>query len=143
MRRLKASNADTERVTALVLRQADLFPPDAPDSGVRRWLLHVPPDLVPDLFRLRVALWRGEPTERGDADLAQRWRHVRRVLATRPPLTTNDLAIDGRDLKALGLEPGPQFGEILRELLNRVIEDPSLNDRETLLPIARDLAGQV
>jgi tRNA nucleotidyltransferase (CCA-adding enzyme) len=143
MRRLKASNADTERVTALVLRQADLFPPDAPDSGVRRWLLHVPPDLVPDLFRLRVALWRGEPTERGDADLVQRWRHVRRVLATRPPLTTNDLAIDGRDLKALGLEPGPQFGEILRELLNRVIEDPSLNDRETLLPIARDLAGQV
>lgn len=142
MRRLKASNADTERVADLVLRQSDLFPPDAPDAGVRRWLLHVPPHLVNDLFRLRIALWRAEPTERGDADLSQRWRHARRVLAQRPPLTTNDLAIDGRDLKAMGLEPGPQFGEILRALLNEVIEDPSLNNRDALLAMARDLTGQ-
>jgi tRNA nucleotidyltransferase (CCA-adding enzyme) len=140
MRRLKASNADTERVAGLVLRQSDLFPPDAPDAGVRRWLLHVPPDLVNDLFRLRLALYRAEPVAGGDADLAQRWRHVRRVLAQRPPLATTDLAIDGRDLKALGLEPGPRFGEILRVLLNRVVEDPSLNERDTLLGMARDLA---
>lgn len=143
MRRLKASNADTEHVTALVLRQSDLFPPDAPDAGVRRWLLHVPPSLVNDLFRLRIALWRAEPTERGDADLAQRWRHVRRVLAERPALTAQDLAIDGRDLKALGLEPGPQFGEILRVLLNRVIDEPALNQRDRLLELARELAREL
>jgi tRNA nucleotidyltransferase (CCA-adding enzyme) len=139
LRRLKASNADVERVTALVQRQSDLFPPDAPDAGVRRWLLHVPPDLVPDLFRLRFALYRAEPTPGGDSDLIERWRHVRRVLAQRPPLTTNDLAIDGRDLKAMGLEPGPQFGELLRTLLNRVIEDPSLNEPETLRAMVREL----
>jgi tRNA nucleotidyltransferase (CCA-adding enzyme) len=46
MRRLKASNADTERVSPRSSRQSDLFPPDAPDAGVRRWLLHVPPELV-------------------------------------------------------------------------------------------------
>jgi tRNA nucleotidyltransferase (CCA-adding enzyme) len=142
LRRLRASNADIERVTALVARQSDLFPPDAPDSGVRRWLLHVPPDLVNDLFRLRIALWRAHPVERGDADLTERWRHVRRVLVTRPALSTQDLAIDGRDLKALGLEPGPQFGEIMRVLLDRVIEEPALNERETLLRQARELAEQ-
>jgi tRNA nucleotidyltransferase (CCA-adding enzyme) len=141
MRRLRASNADTERVATLVAKQSDLFPPDAPDAGVRRWLLHVPPELVNDLFRLRIALWRAAPTERGDADLAQRWRHVRRVLAARPPLTTHDLAIDGRDLKALGLAPGPHFGEILRTLLDRVIEEPSLNERDALLGMARELTG--
>jgi tRNA nucleotidyltransferase (CCA-adding enzyme) len=139
LRRLKASNAHIEHVTALVLRQADLFPPDAPDAGVRRWLLHVPPPLVNDLFRLRIALWRAEPSEGGAADLAGRWRHVRRVLAQQPPLTTHDLAVDGRDLKALGLEPGPHYGEILRTLLNQVIEDPALNERETLLAMVRDL----
>jgi tRNA nucleotidyltransferase (CCA-adding enzyme) len=139
LRRLRASNADTERVTSLVLRQSDLFPPDAPDAGVRRWLLHVPPELVADLFRLRIALWRAEPTAGGDADLAERWRHVRRVLAQRPALTTNDLAIDGRDLKGMGLEPGPHFGEILRALLNRVVDEPALNERETLLGMVRDM----
>jgi tRNA nucleotidyltransferase (CCA-adding enzyme) len=139
LRRLRASNADIERVTGLVLRQSDLFPPDAPDAGVRRWLLHVPPELVADLFRLRIALWRAEPTAGGDADLAQRWRHVRRVLALQPALTTSDLAIDGRDLKGLGLEPGPHFGEILRALLMQVVEDPALNERDTLLAMVRDM----
>jgi tRNA nucleotidyltransferase (CCA-adding enzyme) len=139
LRRLKASNADTERVTLLVEKQADLFPPDAPDAGVRRWLLHVPPDLVNDFFRLRIALWRANPVSGGERDLAQRWRHTHRVLASRPPLTTSDLAIDGRDLKVLGLSPGPQFGEILRALLDRVIDDPSLNERDTLLGMARDM----
>jgi tRNA nucleotidyltransferase/poly(A) polymerase len=140
LQRLKASNADTEHVATLVAKQSDLFPPDAPDSGVRRWLLHVPPALVPDLFRLRIALWRAHPVERGDSDLAARWRHVRRLLASRPPLSTADLAIDGDDLKTLGLPPGPRFGEILRELLDCVVEDPSLNDRTTLLRMAREIA---
>lgn len=141
MRRLKASNADTEFVSTLVSLQSDLFPPDAPDSGVRRWLMHVTPAMVAPLFRLRIALWRAHPVAGGDRDLAERWRHARRVLAQRPPLATGDLAIDGRDLKQLGLEPGPRFGEILRALLDRVVEQPSLNERDTLLDMARRLAG--
>jgi tRNA nucleotidyltransferase/poly(A) polymerase len=140
LRRLKFSNVVTDRVSMLVAKQTDLFPPDAPDAGVRRWLLHVPPELVPDLFRLRIALWRAHPLPRGDRDLLERWRHVRRVLASRPPLSTNELAIDGSDLKLLGLTPGPQFGALLRALLDRVLEEPSLNERETLLRLARDLA---
>jgi tRNA nucleotidyltransferase (CCA-adding enzyme) len=141
LRRLRASNADTELVTWLVGKQSDLFPPDAPDSGVRRWLLHVPPHLVAPLFRLRIALWRAHPVPGGDRDLCERWRHVRRVLAARPPLTIGDLAVDGRDLKSLGLAPGPRFGEILRALLDRVIEEPSLNEKDELLRLAREFAG--
>ena len=138
MERLKSSNADTEYVSTLVAKQSDLFPPDAPDAGVRRWLLHVPPRLVRDLFRLRIALWRAQPVARGDSDLVGRWRHAHRVLATNPPLDIGDLAIDGGDLKALGLAPGPQFGEILRELLDSVIDDPSLNERTKLLAMVRE-----
>jgi hypothetical protein len=41
----------------------------------------------------------------------ERWRHVRRVLSARPPLSRRDLAIDGGDLKALGTAAGPQFGD--------------------------------
>jgi tRNA nucleotidyltransferase (CCA-adding enzyme) len=141
LRRLRASNADTDLVASLVAKQSDLFPPDAPDAGVRRWLLHVPPDLVVPLFRLRIALWRAHPVPGGDRDLHERWRHVRRVLAAHPPLTTGDLAIDGRDLKRIGLAPGPRFGEILRALLDRVIEEPSLNEKDELLRLARQLAG--
>jgi tRNA nucleotidyltransferase (CCA-adding enzyme) len=138
MRRLKASNAETEWVTRLVRRQRDIFPPDAPDAGVRRWLRDIGLDLVADLFRLRFALWRAE--ESGDArpeDLLERWATARRVLRTRPPLYTGDLAIGGRELQALGLRPGPRFGEILHALLERVIDDPSLNEPGRLEQIVR------
>jgi tRNA nucleotidyltransferase (CCA-adding enzyme) len=133
MKRLKASNADVERVTLLVRRQADLFPPDAPDSGVRRWLRDVGPENVNDLFRLRIARWRARREEGGMRDIAARWRHAHRIMLARPVLDVGGLAIDGADLKQLGLRPGPRFGEILRDLLEHVIDDPSLNTREQLL----------
>jgi tRNA nucleotidyltransferase (CCA-adding enzyme) len=139
MQRLKASNAHSERVTELVAKQSDLFPPDAPDAGVRRWLLHVPPALVNDLFRLRIAIWRAQPTPRGAVDVVSRWRHVHRVLGEHPVLDTADLAIGGDDLKLIGMRPGPRYGVVLRELLDRVIDEPALNHRETLLELAREL----
>jgi tRNA nucleotidyltransferase (CCA-adding enzyme) len=141
MGRLRLSNSDRERVTALVAMQSDLFPPDAPDAGIRRWLLHVPPDLVNDLFRLRIALQRARPAPDGGRDLGQRWRRAHAVLLSRPPLAVADLAIGGDDLRALGLPPGPRYGEILRALLDRVIESPELNTRESLLELARRAAS--
>ncbi len=160
MRRLKASNADIDRVSRLVRHQPELFPPDSPDPVVRRWLRHVGTDLVYDLFRLRFALWRaarpgaavdaaaveGEAAGPGGpggpdprpADLLERWAKVRRVLREDPPLSTDALAIGGHDLMGLGLEPGPVFKEILEELLDRVMEEPSLNAREALLEMVRE-----
>jgi tRNA nucleotidyltransferase (CCA-adding enzyme) len=138
MLRLKASNAERERVTRLVRHQRDLFPPDAPDAGVRRWLRHIGPDLVNDLFRLRFALWRAEATgETRPDDLLQRAAMARRVIRSRPPLGTADLAIGGRELMALGLEPGPRFRQVLDDLLERVTDDPSLNRPDSLLDLVR------
>lgn len=139
MRRLKSSNADTERVTRLVRHQPDLFPPDAPDAGIRRWLRDVGADLVHDLFRLRFALWRAQDAGQGAVpeDLLERWQKAHRVLNSDPALATTDLAIGGADLKALGIPPGPRYGAILADLLERVTDDPGLNQREPLLEIVR------
>jgi tRNA nucleotidyltransferase (CCA-adding enzyme) len=143
MKRLKSSNADTDRVVRLVRHQPDLFPPDAPDSGVRRWLRDVGPELVNDLFRLRFALWRGrarvaDATDARPDDLIERVRTARRVVQEHPPLDTSDLAIGGGELRELGLTPGPGFGEILGTLLERVVEDPALNRRERLIAMVRE-----
>lgn len=142
LRRLRFSNADRERVVALVARQSDLFPPDAPPAGIRRWLLRVPPDLVRDLFRLRIALFRAQPTPGGDRDLTERWRKAHAVLLEHPAIAVGDLAIGGHDLRELGIEPGPVYGRILEALLHRVMEDPSLNRRDWLLEQVRDGVGQ-
>ena len=50
------------------------------------------------------------------------------------------LAIDGHDLIAeLGIAPGPPIGQVLDELVERVVSEPRLNERDRLLALAREL----
>ena len=48
-------------------------------------------------------------------------------------VSLKDLAVTGRDLIAAGITPGKEIGEKLNQLLDIVIDDPSLNTKETLL----------
>ena len=43
-------------------------------------------------------------------------------------------------LLVLGVAPGPRVGEVLDRLLDRVLDDPSLNTRERLSALVRELA---
>ena len=43
------------------------------------------------------------------------------------------LAIDGNDLKEIGMKPGPQMGKILNTLLEMVIQEEIENEKEVLL----------
>jgi hypothetical protein len=48
--------------------------------------------------------------------------------------------VRGDDLMAdLGIPAGPRLGHILDELLERVIAEPRLNDRATLLLLAESM----
>lgn len=52
------------------------------------------------------------------------------------------LAINGDDLIALGMAPGPKLGEILKTLSDEVLENPDLNERKVLLERATELLSQ-
>jgi hypothetical protein len=60
-------------------------------------------------------------------------------IAYRDPIAVADLAIDGDDLVAAGVAPGPALGQILTALRDAVLEDPSRNTRDELLALARQL----
>ncbi len=50
------------------------------------------------------------------------------------------LALTGDDLKSeLGLKTGPELGKIMKTMMEMVSADPMLNDRDTLLGIAKSL----
>ncbi len=61
--------------------------------------------------------------------------------AYRDAIEIGDLQVDGEDLAAAGIPKGPQLGTTLRQLLDAVIENPTLNTRELLLATARSLAA--
>jgi hypothetical protein len=49
------------------------------------------------------------------------------------PLTLGDLAVSGEDLLAAGVPRGPVVGQVLRALLNEVLETPARNVKEYLI----------
>lgn len=137
MRRLRCSNAETDAVTHRVALHGSLPREGSPAPELRRWVRLVGREHVPDLLRLHVAdcLARAEEApERADLSPG-RLRGARRALRERVPLAVPDLAIGGAELRAAGVPPGPLYGEILRDLLERVTDDPALNERERLLEI--------
>ncbi len=58
------------------------------------------------------------------------------------PVQLKDLAIKGNDLIEIGFE-GKQIGFILDKLLDHVIENPQSNQKETLILIAKEFAGEI
>ncbi len=61
-------------------------------------------------------------------------KRIERIFADKQALKITDLAIGGNDvMDYLQLTPGPMVGKILQVLLDKVLEDPGLNQREKLL----------
>lgn len=126
LRRLRASNTEVERATALEMGPAE--PESAEPVAVRRWLSRVGP-AASDLMKLW-ALRRGE--EPGWSTV------VSEIQGRGDPLSRADLAITGTDLQALGAR-GPEVGRVLSALLDDVLEEPARNRREPLLERAKAL----
>jgi tRNA nucleotidyltransferase (CCA-adding enzyme) len=127
LRRLKASNAEIDRAAAI--EKGPDGPRTTDQRAVRHWLAEVGP-AANDL----AALWtlrRGEEPPWAAA--------VQEVRQRRDPLTRSDLAITGADLQTLGAS-GPRVGLMLGELLDRVLDEPALNTRDSLLALARNMS---
>jgi tRNA nucleotidyltransferase (CCA-adding enzyme) len=111
-------------------------------ARVRAWAAEIGRTRAAPFFRLMAARWRAKQT-RGERTVAPgAARAAYRALITsafREPIELGDLAIDGEDLRDAGIPPGPALGKILRALLDAVIADPSRNQRDTLLAMAREL----
>lgn len=108
---------------------------------MRRWLSGAGPDRAPTLLALLDAEARDAPASRAVAARAavRRLRlAVDDVFRDEPPLSTQQLALDGRAIMdVLGTGPGPHVGEALRHLLDRVLDDPSQNTPAALAEAVR------
>lgn len=79
--------------------------------------------------RLRIGLTEG-------AGLRQRAALLKEIQDNREPVFPEDLAVNGNDLKALGIEEGVEIGRILKLLLDTVHQAPEKNKKALLLGIA-------
>jgi tRNA nucleotidyltransferase (CCA-adding enzyme) len=139
--RLKLSNAERESVQRLVANHMFYYTPEWTDGTIRRFLRRVGVAELPALLALREAdvIGRGfgEEADKETRELRQR---VADVVSADAALSVRDLAVGGRELmQALSIPPGPQIGQILDALLERVLDDPGLNTPDKLLELARQI----
>jgi tRNA nucleotidyltransferase/poly(A) polymerase len=139
--RLREPRAVRDRVVALVQQHMFSYETGWSDAAVRRFIGKIGglgPGALDELLALREAdnVGSGLPPEAGRLDELR--ARIAAELAAEVVLDRRGLAIDGGDLMAeLGLSEGPRLGRILDELLERVIADPGLNSRPTLLLLAQ------
>jgi tRNA nucleotidyltransferase (CCA-adding enzyme) len=140
--RLRFSNEERARIVGLVRHHILCYDETWSDAAVRRWLKRVGPELAGDLYTLGRAdgLAKGRDATLDLKRIVDLEAHAGRVLSAGAVFGVKDLAIDGHALmKELGVPPGRKIGELLRALLEEVVEAPSKNERATLLTRAKDL----
>ena len=139
MTRLRMPRSVAERVVHLVRNHMFPYQAEWGDPGVRRFIVRIGEDALDDLFLLRAADNAGSG---GGADplLDELRRRVDEQLAAQVALDLSRLAVNGQDLiSELGMTPGPGLGHVLDELLERILADPTLNERPTLLLLAQSM----
>jgi len=110
------------------------------DTAVRRFIQRVGEENVDDLFKLRLADAQANPaTAFKPEEITILQRRISEVRKQDMALKVTDLKVTGEDLMNIGIGKGPEMGIILNELLDMVVEDPTLNRKDILLEKAREL----
>jgi tRNA nucleotidyltransferase (CCA-adding enzyme) len=139
--RLKLTNAEQVRVVGMVEHHMFGYTPKTTDKALRRFIKRAGVELIPDLVALRVAdiIGKGlgeDPEEKLNGIRERIWEVMADIASGKVAVSTNQLAINGRDVMVeLGIKPGREVGVILKALLDKVMDDPQLNQREALLQL--------
>ena len=111
---------------------------------VRRWLSRLGSDTLENLLQLQEADMGSKGT--GMPSAANQFTQIRALAAeiqvANACLSIKDLAVNGRDLMALGFAPGKKLGNCLQNLFERVLDERLPNERAALLACAEAYLSQ-
>ena len=136
MRRLKFDNDTIDKVARMV-RYHDERPKNP--VKVRKLMSDVGPEYVPMLLAIKKADTLAQSLYRREEKLnyiAELEAFYKSCIEQGVCLQKKDLAVNGKDLIELGMKQGKNIGFVLEQLYQAVLEEPKLNNRETLLELA-------
>ncbi len=140
LRRLKAPAALREEVVFLIDKHMAVLEPDR--KLLRRWISRWGVDRVIRLHALQQADFGSKGT--GGPEGASWFEMIAGLIDSIREedacLSLKDLAVNGRDLMALGLQ-GKAVGTCLDRLLEQVVDEVLPNEKEALLAAAKEMAA--
>ena len=93
------------------------------------------PELFKKIISIKFAISRIENNLVECKKLDNIYDEIDSVIKKGQCYSLKDLAINGNDLKNLGIKSGKQIGELLKFYLNIVLENPEKNDKDVILKI--------
>lgn len=142
LRRLKFDNDTVKKVTRLVCYHD--YRIEATPKNVRRAMNRIGVELFPYYLAVRMADVKAQSPYRRREKIENivAMREVyQETLLNGDCVTLRDLAVGGRDLMALGMQPGRELGSMLSELLEWVIDEPECNKKEILCEYVKEKLG--
>lgn len=134
LKRLKFDNDTTNKVLRLVKWHDHR--PQADERSVRRAVNKIGDDIFIDFLDLQYADTMGK----SETDLAEKLKLntdlrkiYKKIKDEGQCISLKDLAISGKDLMESGIKAGPIMGEILKQALVEVLDDPTKNTKEYLM----------
>lgn len=133
LKRLSFDNDTVSTVKRLIKYHDYRIVPSS--RAVRRAVSKIGKDIMNMLFLVQYADILAQNPETFDEkfkNLGSVIEKYNKIIEEDAPLCIKDLDINGNDLVKAGIEPGPEIGRILKELLDIVLEEPSKNKKDIL-----------
>lgn len=140
MKILKFSNDDSDLIYKFV-KYHDSNLVEYKNSRFKKVLVDIGIDNFSDYMKLRMsdafAHRLSQSTYYAIDYIDAIWKRFDKTLIKNEALTLNDLKVNGYDMMTLGLR-NKEIGDMLKYLLERVLDDSSLNTHETLLELTKE-----
>jgi putative nucleotidyltransferase with HDIG domain len=112
------------------------------NRSIRKMVNDIGPENIENLLLLTRAdvIGSGKNMDEGFANidkLRERLDDISLANNGNPGLLLRDLDINGNDIMGLGVRQGPMIGKLLGILYDKVLDDPSINEKEYLVDVTR------
>lgn len=140
LKNLKYDKETTKKVLALIESHDIII--ENRDKLIKRYLNKYGEELFKDIIFVHIADDMGKAPEyqsriNGYMDV---YRRAQEIINEEQCFSLKNLAVNGNDMKSLGYS-GSNIGIILNELLDMVITEKCVNEKESLLSEARKIGG--
>lgn len=136
--RLKLSKKEIQRIFILVRYHMFHYQEHHSDASIRRFIRRVGFENIDDILDLREGDRLGSGAKKTSWRLEEMKQRI--IEQLNQPMGLDDLVVNGHDLmRELSIKPSPILGEILDKLLEKVLENPQLNEKDKLIREAKKI----
>lgn len=133
LKRWKFDNDTLKKVTKLVYFHDYRMPAEMKD------VRHAVNKMGEELFPLYIEVCLADIDAQSDLQKEEKLQHIleiqkcyTEIVQRKQCVSLKTLAVTGKDLIAMGMKPGKEIGETLNQLLDMVLDEPELNQKDTL-----------